>query len=321
MSLDDEVRANLPEMRRKPGYYYEPDDPFELVGEKRYFELHGQIMRQIFLNPSLSFSRFCWGELLWKLHHTEEPIIEDGLSHLDVLSGIMFLQKWLTMFGLAIGYEIEGIQGGDHFEIIDPAPKYKTYDELLELANDWKYHEMVVGESHGAFDPPHIGHARMFYHIWPYCDVVIVGFDKNSLLKKRKDKIKEEDRPRFPQLAWRMWEIASLPTVDYVYVHPASGTIHDDYSKVYRDLGVKVVGTSDDNPYLEVNRKNMNELGGHVIADDRHVWSSTRMFIDLTEKDIVKRSLLSVKDLHKDADRIEKIALAAGYLWDYPDGT
>ena len=64
--------------------------------------------------------------------------------------------------------------------------------------------------------------------------ILLVGFDKNSILRARKG----SDRPRFPQLAWRMWETGSLPTVDYVFVLPVDTPNFEDYFRIYKELGM-----------------------------------------------------------------------------------
>jgi hypothetical protein len=311
---------NLP-FRREPLYFYS-EPPEELIamvgGEERYYYLTGEILGHMFSNPSLSFLRNTFGELLWKMHNSDEPESEGGYSSLDKLVTISKLQEWLTLFGFVLGQEIKSVQEGEHIRDINPAPKYKTYPELLELAQIWKQEGKVVGLVHGAFDPPHNGHSSLFYKIWPYCDVLLIGFDSNSTIRHRKG----EDRPRFPQLAWRMWEVASLPTVDNVFVLPVSPPVEGEkYSRIYEELGISILGTRVDNPFLGEYRRRMNKLGGHVLSYVIHNWSSTRQMNAIKSHRTQDWLLLSPEYLKPTIDNLEKKALSFGYLGDYPNGT
>lgn len=304
--------------RKREALYFDIPDLEEIEDKDRYSRLTGLIVQHMFLYPSLSFSRYCWGELLWKMWNTNEPMEEGNYDSLDVLMSIWCLQGFLTQFGLLLGSEVETIRDmHERPKVVNPAPKYATWAELEEQAEKWKNEGKTVGLVHGSFDPPHIGHGRLIACVWPYCDVLLAGFDPNWLLRERKG----PDRPRFPQLAWRMWEVASLPTVDNVFVLPVSSRDDRKYFEIYRRLGVRVMGTSADNIYLPQYRERMAQLDGHVIVEDPFRWSSTRLIGDLSNQKIQERVLLSKTSVKSEARRIQKEALAAGYLRDYPNGT
>lgn len=306
------------ELRRSSIYYHSVKRE-ELANPERYDQITVEPLRQILLNPSFSFSRICWGDMLWELYHTDE-CKRFGFNEVDRMISITFFQEILTISGLFLGQEIKNIQEGEKPQRIDPAPKYVTWSGLGELADKWKKEGLLLGGAHGAYDPPHVGHSRNVSKVWPYSDVLIVGFDSNAYLNKRKSKMGEE-RPRYPQLAWRMWEIASLPTVDYVFVIPINESDDDAFFEMYRRLNIKVLGTTDDHPLLPKYSASIAELGGLVVTDSEHPWSSTKTMRQLSDEDFQKRVVMSPESIHSVANRIEKEALKAGYLRDYPDGT
>lgn len=304
-----------PEMRRLPKYYHAPDFR-DVVSEERYRFLTGDVIKQIFLNPFLSFSRRCWGDLLWDLYHKPEEAREAGYDELDIMVSIAVLQQWLTIFGLVRGDEIDSIREGGRVRVIDPTPKYLSWEQLIEYSDLWRKEGKTLGLAHGSFDPLHVGHSRLMMTIWPYADIVLAGFDSDTLLRLRKG----GDRPRLP-LGSRMWEMASLPTVDYVFVLPIKHPDEKEFVGIYRDLGISALGVGHDNPLASKYRRRMEEIGGFLVEDVYQPFSSTRMVEDLSDEEISRQVLMSLPSLQEQALRIDGEAKKAGFLRDYPNGT
>ncbi len=309
--------AERPEFRRLPKYFYYPPNFVESLGQERFNELFGEAIKLTFTNTPF-FSRIFLKRVLWEFHNNPELPRTYHYTEEDILNSIVYLQTLATTFGVLLGEEIESIQSGKEPETVNPAPKYLTWQELSDLSTQWAEEKKVVGLCHGAFDPPHVGHSRLFISVWPYCDVLLVGFDKNTMIRKRKG----ENRPRFPQLAWRMWELALLPTVDYVFVLPPDEPENEKYEEIYKHLGIKVMGTDESNPLLPEYERRLKKLGGKVITTSsgrERVLTSTKMFTDLSNSELSQYQ--SMKSLLSRAKQMEEVALVAGYLRDYPQGT
>ena len=327
MGNEGNLNNSNPEYRREPHHSRPSLFSRERVGKERYYNLIGMIIIDLYLNPSLSFSRLCWGNHLremWRRLKFQEERESTPYTINDILVTIDRLEMWLTGYGLILDSEAETMRHLGHVNLDNRAPKYKTYDELLALSDQWKSEGKLVGLVHGAFDPPHIAHSTTFYYVWPYCDILLGGFDSNSLVKARKG----PDRPRFPQLAWRMWEIASLPTIDYVFVSPIQpGKEDKQWPELYERLNIKAIGTEQHNPLLPKFLRSMYKLDGKVITDEENWWSSTAMMRDReihAEKNldnVLISDTLSKDHFIEEVNRIEQQALAAGYLRDYPHGT
>lgn len=304
------------DFRRTPTYYHSQDydEIIRSIGQERWNFLTADIFKLLFLDPSFEVKRQVFGNMLWELHNNPSEAQEAGYDPSDVMISIMVLQELSTSFGIILGSEIKQIQEGKRVEIIDPSPKYSSWDSLVEQAREWREQRGTIGIAHGAFDPPHVSHSRLYSKIWPYCDHLIVGFDSNRHLRSRKG----EDRPRFPQLAWRMWEVTSLPTVDKVFVLPIDPVedVEKQFVEIYKTLGVTVMGTSDDNVLLPQYKERMDKLGGMLISGDPERWSSTKMMANLSDKEIARNALIDLEEIQKYAQDREKLALAAGFLKD-----
>lgn len=276
---------------------------------KPFKEFWFHIVREMFLNPSLSFSRMTWGDLLHKLLMDEQEQKEMGIARPDLMA--VLLRSWLTTFGLLSETEARTIAAGGKVENIDPSPKYLPWTELVDRAQAWKKKGETIGLVHGSFDPVHIGHGNLFARTWPYCDRLLVGFDGRKLTEAWKGR-----KERFP-LAARMWEAASLPVVDMVYRLPFEEVTDDEYAAMYRDLGIKVLGTSSDNKLLETYRKRMQEVGG-VVLSDPHLsgYSSSMMMKYLANSDIQARLSMRLTDFKAEAEKTAEKAMQAGFLRD-----
>lgn len=314
---------SLPEIRRKTFSYRsvpEIEENLTPVGRELYDLYRKKIIFETANSPVLSLTRFYWGEFLRTLidiaakdyfpttHHDSSPDLQ----------GIIDLAKLLlTSLGYLDDADVASIQGGEHIRMIDPQPKYKTYSELEALSKIWEQEKKIVGMVHGAFDPPHGGHGRTFAMTYPYCDVLLVPFDSNTLLRHRKSR-EGDIRPRYPQLAWRMWEVASLPVVDYVFVSPVlPGSEDKQWAKLYKGLNIRILGAASDNTLLPTFTEEMSELGGHVIYESPINISSTKLMNEITDGKTpgYKTSIDRLVEI------VEERALRSGFLRDYPNGT
>src|SRR3990167_8818669 len=213
-----------------------------------------------------------------------------------------------------VGQERWNFLTADLLKVYFLDPSLETMRLILQ-AKEWSAKGEVAGLGHGAMDPPHVGHGRLAARIWPYCDHLVIGFDPNWYVKERKG----EDRPRFPQLAWRMWEMASLPTVDKVVVLPLrrGQDEEEEFAEIYGDLGVKVLGTSKDNKYYPKYVERMKQMGGLVVTEGPLRWSSSKLVGDLSDEEIASRALLDADSIRKHAESVHQKAVSLGYLKDY----
>ena len=304
--------------RRTPLYFHSQDymEVKEMVGQERWNFLTADLLKVYFLDPSLETMRLIFGNMLWELYNKPQEARDAGYDELDILISIMVIQQLATDSGIILGQEVERIRDqGEPLPFIDTASKYSTWHGLILQAKEWSAKGEVAGLGHGAMDPPHVGHGRLAARIWPYCDHLVIGFDPNWYVKERKG----EDRPRFPQLAWRMWEMASLPTVDKVVVLPLrrGQDEEEEFAEIYGGLGVKVLGTSKDNKYYPKYVERMKQMGGLVVTEGPLRWSSSKLVGDLSDEEIASRALLDADSIRKHAESVHQKAVSLGYLKDY----
>lgn len=308
------------DFRRTPLYYHVESDYFlQLLGRESWIETIAPIIEIAATEPSLVRLRTLYGDMLCELYTHPEIAFGEGYSRLEIATSIAVLQNITTRYGLILGSEVDRMHtDSSEFKLIDPVSKYATWDDIVKYSEQSKRQGKIHGIVHGAFDPPHIGHGETTASVWPHCDQIFVGFDKNTLLRKRKG----DNRPRFPQLGWRMWEIASLPTVDKVFVIPFDEVDPQSYLDLYKELRIQVIGTSEENPHLAEYQAAMNHLGGKVITRSRSR-SSTEL-IDRVVDDRAKKHYtwdITLPHLRSQATNIEQKAIRSGYLRDYPNGT
>lgn len=310
--------------RREPAYagIELPPDPFVLFSNERYGWMRSSL-DLLTLNLSLSLSRQYFSDKLWGLYnHPDEIKTVSGFDDEDIKAHITYLEATLTMFGLCLKRELTTMEPTDGrkgrtLNIIDPSAKYLSYEELRELAKVWRDQGKMIGIIQGCFDPQHIGHSQLAAETYPYCDVLVCGFNKNSQIRLAKG----EDRPRYPQLAWRMWEMASTPVIDFVFVMPTKEYDSDEYTDMYRELGIKLMGAGHDNLFLPVYEERMRRLGGKVMVSGRpNHPSSTEIVQTLVDKAIASAHLPRVI-LQGQIEMVDRMAKRAGYLRDYPQGT
>lgn len=303
---------------RKPLYYHSESDLYrEMLGQRWEWAIT-PLFTELFSSPSFRFHRSFYGNMIEEMWNHPELARESGYKDTEILASIAVMQEITTGFGFILGKEIQNLHStNEGIQNIDAASKYAPWNELKSFAQSEANIGHVNGIVYGSIDPPHLGHARMLTQVWPHCHNLFVGFDRNSVISTRKG-TPEDPRPRFPQLAWRMWEVASLPTVDKVFVLPVTEQTEEAYLQMCADLRITVMGTSEDNVYLDKYQRMMKKLGGTVVVKDRE-WSSTDLVAELAKPSIYPfdRS----ESLQQWATEQEAQARSFGFLRDYPEGT
>lgn len=313
--------------RRQPphaGIEIMPLHPDLLLRNPKYSDIR-DAMPMLLYNPSLSITRQYFASSLWYMYNRNEEIKRlAGYDDDDIYTHITYLESVLTVFGLATRLELEQMKpaGGKYGEALIPinqSGKYKTYAELKLLTQALRMQGKVVGLYQGCFDPTHIGHVNKAAEMYPYCDIVLCGFNKNSQVRDAKG----PDRPRYSQLAWRMWEMASVPVVDYVFVLPISHYhAGEELTNMCKELGVTVMATGHDNPLLPVYEERMQQVGGFVVANNYRSGShsSTLVAGHLADHAFVTADVPRMI-LGTQLELLDAHARKCGYLHDYPDGT
>ncbi len=93
--------------------------------------------------------------------------------------------------------------------------KIKSVDEIGQIAGELKEKGKKIVTTNGAFDLLHAGHIRNLQFCKAQGDVLIVGLNSDSSIKK----YKSEKRPIIPQRQ-RAEVLAALESVDYVVIFP-----------------------------------------------------------------------------------------------------
>tara|TARA_Y100000034_G_C6707529_1_gene312373 strand:- start:187 stop:681 length:495 start_codon:yes stop_codon:yes gene_type:complete len=91
--------------------------------------------------------------------------------------------------------------------------KIKTRDEIKEIVEDLKQQGKKIVTTNGAFDILHTGHIKSFEEARKHGDLLIVGLNSDSSVKK----YKSPDRP-FNDQRERAGMLAALEHVDYVTI-------------------------------------------------------------------------------------------------------
>lgn len=92
-------------------------------------------------------------------------------------------------------------------------PKIKTLPETVHLVKQLKKEGKTIVTNNGSYDLLHFGHVKSLQEAKQQGDVLIVGINSDSSVKKYKSK----DRPIIPQTQ-RAEMIAALECVDYVFI-------------------------------------------------------------------------------------------------------
>jgi rfaE bifunctional protein nucleotidyltransferase chain/domain len=131
----------------------------------------------------------------------------------------------------------------------------KNIDELTAIRNDLKRQNKKVVFTNGVFDILHAGHVDYISKAKEKGDVLIVGVNSDSSVKR----IKGELRPIVPQHE-RALIISSLKPVDYVVIFDED-TPHEIINKLIPDVLVKGADWSIENI---VGREIVEANGGKV---------------------------------------------------------
>lgn len=159
-------------------------------------------------------------------------------------------------------------------------PEYKIYPrdkfgEAVKQAEHWKKTDYPTRHAAtiGSYDPPHLFHFLNMRVAWTRASRLIVGIDPNWLLSERKSKIGDE-RPRFPELFTRMWNIACSPMVDMVFELPVEPgqQIKEVLPSVWSNLGITLLATESSHEYLKQYREQMKAQGGDVLTSKDYPW-------------------------------------------------
>lgn len=131
----------------------------------------------------------------------------------------------------------------------------KNIDELTAIRNNLKQQNKKVVFTNGVFDILHAGHVDYISKAKEKGDVLIVGVNSDSSVKR----IKGELRPIVPQHE-RAFIISSLKPVDYVVIFDED-TPHEIINKLIPDVLVKGADWSIENI---VGREIVEANGGKV---------------------------------------------------------
>ncbi len=287
------------EIRQALGSTYEAD----------YGSLKRDILRFVFFEPEFNAMQNMLAKMIYELHNDSEARTLLGLTGPLFLA---YLQDIATQWGLLLGEDVRRMQKGERVTPIVDEGKYLTREELFAQAEKWKREGKTVGIVHGAFDPPHVGHARLFAHMHQATDVLLVGVDNDTNLQGRKG----AGRPRFP-LAGRLYNIASLPTVDYVFRMPIDVDSDEAYEELYQKLGVRVVGSGSDNRFLPNYQARMRKVGGVVVANDfstERLHSSTGLIDKLGNVELAENILGDPNLFERRYQWLTEQAALAGFL-------
>ena len=94
---------------------------------------------------------------------------------------------------------------------LKPQKKIKSLEKLLKALRQARKKRLTAGFTNGCFDIIHAGHVKYLLKARTFCDILIVGVNTDSSVKK----IKGPKRP-VVGLRDRLLVMASLEMVDYV---------------------------------------------------------------------------------------------------------
>ncbi len=160
----------------------------------------------------------------------------------------------------------------DALEEREPASKkIKTREELKEIVERLKRENAKIVFTNGCFDILHLGHIRYLKEAKKLGDVLIVGLNSDSSVRK----LKGATRPYISEHE-RAEIMASLESVDYVTIF--TETLPDNLIKLVRP-NVHVKGGDYKISQLP-ERKLVQELGGKVVVIPPVEGKSTTSLID-----------------------------------------
>jgi D-beta-D-heptose 7-phosphate kinase/D-beta-D-heptose 1-phosphate adenosyltransferase len=134
--------------------------------------------------------------------------------------------------------------------------KIKSLEELLSLRKSWKKQGKKVVFTNGCFDLLHLGHIKLFKYAKELGDILIVGVNSDSSIKK----IKGFKKPIFP-LNERLEILEAIEFIDYLTVFEEE-TPQKLIACLLPDILVK---GGDWKPGQVVGKKEVEQAGGKVV--------------------------------------------------------
>ncbi len=134
--------------------------------------------------------------------------------------------------------------------------KIKSLNSILRIVSQLRSHRKIIGFTNGCFDILHPGHIDYLGKAKRYVDVLIVGLNSDSSVRK----IKGNTRP-FNNQQDRAKVIAGLEAVDYIVIFD-SPTPYEIISKIKPDYLFK---GGDWKKNKVVGREIVESYGGKVV--------------------------------------------------------
>ncbi len=135
-----------------------------------------------------------------------------------------------------------------------------TLEEMTRLVDHLKGLQCRVALTSGSFDLIHLGHVKYLARAKEFADVLVVGVDSDTKIKRRKG----DDRPMVPQ-AERLEMLAYQRPVDLIYLkeesEPKWGLIHA--------VRPDVLVLTEDHSYSEADRVALLEVCGRIEIVER----------------------------------------------------
>jgi len=134
--------------------------------------------------------------------------------------------------------------------------KLKTLEELVLLRDEWRKQGKKIVFTNGCFDLLHLGHIKLFKYAKQLGDILIVGVNSDSSIKK----IKGSKRPVFP-LNERLEILEAVEFIDYLTIFEEE-TPQKLIAFLLPDILVK---GGDWKPEQVVGKREVEQAGGKVI--------------------------------------------------------
>lgn len=132
--------------------------------------------------------------------------------------------------------------------------KIKTLDEILKLLTKLKEQKKIIVTTNGAFDIIHVGHVRNLEFCKSQGDILIVGLNSDSSIKK----YKSEKRPIISEKE-RAEVLSGLSSIDYIFIFDEELPINF-LEKIKPDVHVKGSEYKKKLPETDVVEKNNGKI-------------------------------------------------------------
>lgn len=153
-------------------------------------------------------------------------------------------------------------------------PKIHTFAEVLRLVEKDRRQGKKIVATNGCFDIVHVGHIRNLSDAKALGDVLVVGINSDSSVRKNKG----PTRPIVPAVE-RAEVIASLRSVDYVFVF--AGRTPFSWIRALRPhIHVKGAGADvQSHPDFPAQKKAVEAGGGKLVLIEHHNGRSTTSIV------------------------------------------